>query len=117
MLIIVETNSELYGTAKPFIAEVDLLADNVLKELLSHLKQLSDQRQTKARAKLSLDIFWEIVNWGDISVMTNYALDLWEVSKKGLDPAVINRSTEPLRKKANVKQEYQPLSSKLMITT
>jgi hypothetical protein len=112
----VETNSELYGGARQFVAEVNSLAASVLNDLLSTLKTLGDQRQAKAQGQLSLQIFWEIINWGDVSEMGNLAFNLWNLSKQSMDPAVINRSLESLGKKANKKQEFQLLSSKLKTT-
>jgi len=109
----VETNSELYGGAKEFIEEVDSLAAGALNDVLSCLKYLGDQRQVKAQALLSLEVFWEIINWSDISKMGNLALNLWNLAKLGVDPAVLTRSIESLRRKADFKPTFQVLCVKL----
>lgn len=108
-----ESNSELYGGAKEFLTELNSLSAGVLNDLLSHLKYLGDQRQLKAQGKLSLDIFWQIVTWGDVSQMGNLALNLWNLAKQGLDPGTKNKAIESLRKRAQSRKEIETFSAKI----
>jgi len=111
----VDTNSGLYGGAKPFIAEVNSLAGGVLNDILSSLKILGDHRQGKAQSKLSLDLFWEILNWGDMQLMTNLVSNLWNLSRANMDTGTIKRSHLAVRSRCNSQENCKVLLSKMLV--
>ncbi|ODM88588.1 hypothetical protein Ocin01_18094, partial [Orchesella cincta] len=81
----VDNNNSLYGCANQFIAEIDSLAGTILNDLLSKIKAYGDQNQIKKQARLSLELFFAIINWGEIHDMGNLAVNLWNFSHKNLE--------------------------------
>jgi hypothetical protein len=113
--IAVDTNNGLYGGAKPFVAEVNSLAGGLLNDILSNLKVLGDHRQGKAQSKLSLDLFWEILNWGEVTQMGNLALNLWNLSRKHLDSGTALRSHQSVRRRGDYNEAFLSLVSKMIV--
>jgi hypothetical protein len=109
----VDANDGLYGGEERFVAELDTTATSVLNEILNIINTLGEQNQVKKQAKLSLDLFNEILIWGDVHEMWNLAVNLWKFSRKNVDHKLAVRTLETIRRKAFYRKEFQYLASKI----
>ncbi|CAG7719449.1 unnamed protein product [Allacma fusca] len=109
----VDANDGLYGGEEKFVNELDATGTSVLNEILNIVKTYGEQNQIKKQAKLSLDLFNEILIWGDVDQMWNLAVNLWNFSRKNVDHKLAVRTLETIRRKAFYRKEFQYLASKI----
>jgi hypothetical protein len=67
------------------------------------------------QSKLCLDLFMEIINWGDLSCMGNLAVNLWNLFKKNADQKLALKTLESIRRKSKRSNELQSLVTKLTV--
>jgi len=109
----VDNNNSLYGCANQFVTEIDSLAGTILNDLLSKIKAYGDQNQIKKQARLSLELFFAILNWGDIHDMGNLAVNLWNFSYKNLERKLAERTFESVQFKSRTNPAFEMLLSRM----
>lgn len=136
----VDNNLSLYGGAQQFVLEINSLAATILNDLLTKIKAYGDQNQIKKQvkqlaapliffnvssfgkaivypyciqARLSLELFSEIINWGDLNAMSNLAINLWNFSYKNLDNKLAVRAYTSLQQRSLSYPAFQNLITKI----
>lgn len=65
------------------------------------------------QARLSLELFSEITNWGDLHDMSNLAVNLWNFSYKNLDNKLATRAYQSLQYRSRMNPVFQELAAKI----
>lgn len=78
------SNDKLYGSEAEYIDSIEKYSTNICQELLVVLKALGDAKETRKQHDLALEVFWRVVQRGDLdnSSMANLAANLWMLSRK-----------------------------------
>jgi len=67
------------------------------------------------QGRLSLELFSEIVNWGDVQDMGNLAVNLWKYSSKNLDPKLASRTLECMRARSLAYPKFELLLANMSL--
>jgi len=62
-----------------------------------------------------VELFFEIVDWGDLQDMGNLAVNLWKLSSKNLDPKLASRIIECMRIRGLAYQKFEVLVANMSL--
>ncbi|XP_074593816.1 VPS35 endosomal protein-sorting factor-like [Brevipalpus obovatus] len=78
----VDSNDTLYGHSSAFLDTIDGLRDEVVQEILSHLKILGERSLFKRQSMLALDCFFRLIVHGETRKVAKLAFNLWQLVLK-----------------------------------
>ncbi|XP_077979506.1 VPS35 endosomal protein-sorting factor-like [Glandiceps talaboti] len=100
----VDSNDDLYGHDKKFLAEIGKITATLIEEILEHCKKLAQSDGYKRQAAVALEFFNHIIAHGDMTdaKMSTLALNLWNLAQKHgyADTKTMVRTLDAVKRKA-----------------